>query len=208
MKSLAPLRRLFPTKASSTAPRFSLLLSSSVKPLQQINLHTLATYRQSIRPYTASSTRKMSSTFSNADTGSKPADPYKAKNADETSVKEKVDDLVAFIDACKFGMMTTRIESSGLLVSRCMALAAKVLLHARSPTIIPILMRSLHHCRKVVGSIFSSTPIPNQARLTTSKMTPKSTLLSWTHLASGPLFQAKLRSSPTALLSRNTTRRR
>lgn len=75
----------------------------------------------------------MSSGFSNADTGSKPADPYKAKNLDETSLKEKVEDLVSFIEACKFGMMTTRIESSGLLVSRCMALAAKVFL--QSPTL-------------------------------------------------------------------------
>lgn len=64
--------------------------------------------------------------FSNADTGSKPADPYKAKNLDEPSLKEKVEDLSAFTDACKFGMMTTRDGKSGALVSRCMALAAKV----------------------------------------------------------------------------------
>ncbi|KAI4200347.1 MAG: hypothetical protein LQ350_003995 [Teloschistes chrysophthalmus] len=63
--------------------------------------------------------------FSNADTGDKPADPYKATNKTEPELKEKVEDLVAFIERCKFGMMTTRIESSGLLVSRCMALAAK-----------------------------------------------------------------------------------
>jgi len=64
--------------------------------------------------------------FSNADTGSKPADPYKAKNADDdVSLKEKVEDLSEFISACKFGMMTTRDGSSGMLVSRCMALAAK-----------------------------------------------------------------------------------
>ena len=79
----------------------------------------------------------MSDKFSNADTGSKPADAYKAKNKDETSLKEKVEDLVKFIDACKFGMMTTRIESSGLLVSRCMALAAKVVLHTPSLTLDP-----------------------------------------------------------------------
>ncbi|KAI4121291.1 MAG: hypothetical protein LQ347_006904 [Umbilicaria vellea] len=66
----------------------------------------------------------MSNSFSNADTGSKPADPYKTKNLDQTSLKEKVEDLVTFIEACKFGMMTTH-ESSGLLVSRCMVLAAK-----------------------------------------------------------------------------------
>ncbi|KAL9014631.1 MAG: hypothetical protein Q9173_000708 [Seirophora scorigena] len=63
--------------------------------------------------------------FSNADTGSKPADPYKAENKNDPELKEKVDDLVKFIETCKFGMMTTRIESSGLLVSRCMAVAAK-----------------------------------------------------------------------------------
>jgi hypothetical protein len=64
--------------------------------------------------------------FSNADTGSKPADLYKTKNKDEASINEKIEDLSAFADACKFGMMTTRDGSSGALVSRCMALAAKV----------------------------------------------------------------------------------
>ncbi|KAI9847615.1 MAG: BLI-3 blue-light-inducible Bli-3 protein [Sclerophora amabilis] len=65
------------------------------------------------------------SNFSNAETGGKPADPYKAKNIDEASLKEKVEDLVSFVEACKFGMMTTRQGESGLLVSRCMALAGK-----------------------------------------------------------------------------------
>ncbi|KAL8950270.1 MAG: hypothetical protein Q9222_003695, partial [Ikaeria aurantiellina] len=64
--------------------------------------------------------------FSNADTGSKPADPYKEVNKTEPELKEKVEDLVKFIEKCKFGMMTTRIGTSGLLTSRCMALAAKV----------------------------------------------------------------------------------
>ena len=41
--------------------------------------------------------------FSNADTGSKPADPYKAENLDQTSIKEKIEDLVDFISSCKFG---------------------------------------------------------------------------------------------------------
>jgi len=65
--------------------------------------------------------------YSNTDTpANKPADPYKAKNLDsDTSLKEKVEDLSAFIDDCKFGMLTTRDGSSGMLVSRCMALAAK-----------------------------------------------------------------------------------
>ena len=64
--------------------------------------------------------------FSNADTGSKPADPYKEKNYEEVSVKQKVEDLVAFIEKCQFSMMTTRQAQTGLLVSRCMALAGKV----------------------------------------------------------------------------------
>ncbi|KAI9892050.1 MAG: BLI-3 blue-light-inducible Bli-3 protein [Vezdaea aestivalis] len=64
-------------------------------------------------------------TFSNADTGPKTAEPYKPKAIDEVTLKEKVDDLVAFMEKSKFGMMTTRQGASGLLVSRCMALAGK-----------------------------------------------------------------------------------
>lgn len=65
--------------------------------------------------------------YSNTDTGSKPADPYTEKNKEEPStLKEKVGDLISFVEKSKFCMMTTRIASSGLLVSRCMALAAKV----------------------------------------------------------------------------------
>jgi hypothetical protein len=64
--------------------------------------------------------------FSNTDTGSKEADPYKAKNIDHASIKEKIEDLSEFISACKFGMMTTRDGSTGKMVSRCMALAGKV----------------------------------------------------------------------------------
>jgi len=66
----------------------------------------------------------MTSEFSNADVGDKTADPYKSKNQDDVGLDEKVEDLGKFITACKFGMMTTRIASSGLLTSRCMALAA------------------------------------------------------------------------------------
>ncbi|KAF2101454.1 hypothetical protein NA57DRAFT_64248 [Rhizodiscina lignyota] len=80
------------------------------------------------------------SSFSNTDTGSKPADPYKEKNLEEPSLKEKVEALTSFVDKCKVGliapglssaanreqfcMMTTQ-TSDGLLASRCMALAAK-----------------------------------------------------------------------------------
>lgn len=65
--------------------------------------------------------------FSNADTGSKPSDPYVEKNLEKNvELSDKVNDLIAFVDKTKVCMMTTRIASSGLLVSRCMALAAKV----------------------------------------------------------------------------------
>ncbi|KAL9096371.1 MAG: hypothetical protein Q9165_001368 [Trypethelium subeluteriae] len=76
--------------------------------------------------------------FSNTDTGDKPADPYVQKNLENPDLKDKVDDLVGFVEKSKFCMMTTRIASSGLLVSRCMALAAKegngvdLLFHANS----------------------------------------------------------------------------
>jgi len=66
-------------------------------------------------------------TFSNTEVpAGKQADPYTATNKTEPELKEKVQDLVSFIESCKFGMMTTRIESTRLLTSRCMALAAKV----------------------------------------------------------------------------------
>ena len=64
--------------------------------------------------------------FSNTSTGDKPADPYKKANVDETDTKTKVEDLVGFMDKCKFGMMTTHEAASDNLVSRCMALAATV----------------------------------------------------------------------------------
>jgi hypothetical protein len=62
---------------------------------------------------------------SNTDTGSKPADPYTAKNQEEPSLQDKIDDFVYFVDKNKFCMMTTKTGEHGL-ASRCMALAAKV----------------------------------------------------------------------------------
>lgn len=62
----------------------------------------------------------------------RPADPYTAKNKEEPSLQEKVDDLVYFVDKTKFCLFTTRTPD-GLLASRCMALAAKV--HNLSATI-------------------------------------------------------------------------
>lgn len=66
------------------------------------------------------------SSFSNADTGSKTADPYTEKNLQEPSLKEKVEDLLAFVDKTKFCLLTTQTVDSDLLASRAMALAAKV----------------------------------------------------------------------------------
>lgn len=63
--------------------------------------------------------------FSNADTGAKTADPYVAKNIQDPSLKEKIEDLVNFVDRSKFCLMTTRTDD-GLLATRCMAVAGKV----------------------------------------------------------------------------------
>ncbi|CAO2654410.1 Nn.00g111430.m01.CDS01 [Neocucurbitaria sp. VM-36] len=65
------------------------------------------------------------SSFSNTDTGSKNADPYTEKNLQEPSLKEKVEDLLAFVDKTKFCLLTTQTADSDLLASRAMALAAK-----------------------------------------------------------------------------------
>jgi hypothetical protein len=64
--------------------------------------------------------------FSNTDTGSKPADPYKEANKQEVDLETKINDLVSFVQGCKFGMMTTKAANSDKLASRCMALAATV----------------------------------------------------------------------------------
>lgn len=69
------------------------------------------------------------SSFSNTDTGSKPADPYVAKNLDDPELKTKVADLLNFVDKQKFCMMTT-VTPNGLLASRAMALAGKVCAHS------------------------------------------------------------------------------
>ncbi|KAK3940264.1 hypothetical protein QBC46DRAFT_261264 [Diplogelasinospora grovesii] len=64
--------------------------------------------------------------FSNASTGDKHADPYKTANLDsDVTLDQKFNDLNAFIDNCKFGMMTTIDNKTKNLASRCMALAAK-----------------------------------------------------------------------------------
>jgi len=74
-----------------------------------------------------SNTSHQFSTTDSTPAGGKSADPYKEANADNlnVSLKEKVEDLMAFITNAKYGMMTTRQDRSGLLVSRCMAIADK-----------------------------------------------------------------------------------
>lgn len=64
--------------------------------------------------------------FSNTSVGDKPADPYKKANEDDPKLETKVNDLIDFMTACKFGMMTTHEAATSNLVSRCMALASTV----------------------------------------------------------------------------------
>lgn len=113
-----------PSTSSSSLPAFSLLTRTKA-PLRLFHSTTNLQTSHQIRPLSSTPLSNMS--FSNTTVpGDKPADPYKAANLTDPDLKEKVQDLVSFMESCKFGMMTTRIESSGLLTSRCMALAAKV----------------------------------------------------------------------------------
>lgn len=59
--------------------------------------------------------------------GTKPVDPYKAKNREDLPLAKKVEDLLEFITKTKYGMLTTKLSSDPeLLTSRCMALAGTV----------------------------------------------------------------------------------
>jgi hypothetical protein len=69
----------------------------------------------------------MSSSQISTSSGSKPVDPYKARNYDpHAPVQEKIEDLVKFIKEVKYGMLTTKASNSELLSSRAMALAGTV----------------------------------------------------------------------------------
>jgi hypothetical protein len=69
----------------------------------------------------------MSSSQISTSSGSKPVDPYKAKNYDlHAPLQEKIEDLVKFIKEIKYGMLTTKASGSELLSSRAMALAGTV----------------------------------------------------------------------------------
>lgn len=150
---------------SSTSLRILQSLSTPRYYCKQTALLTslsIAAKHQNIRSFSKSS-YKMS--FSNADTGSKPADPYKAKNKDDASIQEKIEGLTEFISASKFGMMTTRDGTSGSLVSRCMALAAKVRL---SPSLSQRQFILRQAFRKETASILYSTPTPSLERPTST----------------------------------------
>lgn len=119
---------VIPPPIASLNP-FSVLTRLSPRHLESKNFRPALTHHNlNLRRLSTKSTVKMSQkAFSNTEVpADKPADPYTATNKTEPELKEKVQDLINFIESCKFGMMTTRIESSGLLTSRCMALAAKV----------------------------------------------------------------------------------
>jgi hypothetical protein len=77
----------------------------------------------------------MSTGFSNTNTGDKQADPYTSKQLDSTSLTEKVEDLLHFVESTKYCMLTTQTADSDLLASRAMALAAKVRLFSHFPCI-------------------------------------------------------------------------
>lgn len=129
LKPLSFCRLTCPTSYSRIqSPPVSIRSFTSLttsRRLEATSILQVPSHRVPSRIRNSSVATKMS--FSNTETpADKPADPYTAKNKSEPELKEKVDDLVSFITSCKFAMMTTRIESSGLLVSRCMALAAKV----------------------------------------------------------------------------------
>ena len=118
------------SSSSSILPAFSLL----TRPSSRLFFHSTTTFQPSCQIRRLSSTPLFNMSFSNTNVpADKPADPYKATNLSNPDLKEKIQDLVSFIESCKFGMMTTRIESSGLLTSRCMGLAAKVSPSCRAP---------------------------------------------------------------------------
>lgn len=77
------------------------------------------------RTFSLSSNMSTQPVYSTTNTGSKPEDPYKEANLDHASLKERVEDLLNFIEGHKFCLMTTRQHDTGYLVSRCMAVAAR-----------------------------------------------------------------------------------
>lgn len=160
-------RPFYPTvlrrKSSLVLPSIRQLTSlAASRRLQSTLPLLLSSTRAAVRNQTIPQTLRMS--FSNTETpADKPADPYKAENKTDPELKEKVEDLVNFITSCKFGMMTTRIESSGLLTSRCMALAAKVSGWTRQYFLSPHARSML--TPKIVGRRRRGPVIPHKHRI-------------------------------------------
>ena len=133
MRVLGFLSKTTITPLSTSSSSSLRTVSVLIQPLSRL-IPSTTTLLISHQIRQLSSTPKLKMSFSNTSVpGDKPADPYKATNLTNPDLKEKVQDLVSFMEACKFGMMTTRIGSSGLLTSRCMALAAKVSPSCRGP---------------------------------------------------------------------------
>ena len=122
MNAIAPLCR-HTLRSSTRLPQARQLQRSSLLTSRPRNQHQA--YRPISFPTRHYSSNTDNMSFSNTDTGNKPADPYTATNIQDPGLKEKVEDLVNFVSRCKFCMMTTETPN-GLLASRCMALAAKV----------------------------------------------------------------------------------
>lgn len=108
--------------------------------------------------------------FSNTDTGAKPADPYVQKNLDEPTLADKVDGLIKFVEKNKFCLLTTQTPD-GLLASRCMALAGKVRAYLSSCDMLYERYTHDKGNRRTMASTSSSTPTPSPARPTTSRRT-------------------------------------
>ena len=164
---IAPSLASLPRTSAILNRRSCRLIPSNTKAKALTSKHHSIRYFSTASPFTMSQ-----KPFSNTEVpGDKPADPYTATNKSEPELKEKVQDLVTFMDSCKFGMMTTRIGSSGLLTSRCMALAAKVGITlwrslVQSPPSDDQTYTS-HFPRRAEASTFFSTPTPSPAKLTT-----------------------------------------
>ena len=162
------LCHLVPHKSSYiTPPSIAPLLrspSSSIlwhPPTQSLTSQFTYSPRKQHYPHiTTNVSHNMS--FSNANTGDKPADPYKATNMDAPELKEKIETLVTFITGCKFGMMTTKTADSELLVSRCMALAATVSSFSKYPFALPFIFRADYN---IVGRWRRRSPLPYQHRI-------------------------------------------
>lgn len=103
-RSLQPLKK---TLSSFTAKRLTPSRYNTSKLTTSLNNNFNNFYHTAYR-----TTPKMSGQqgFSNADTGSKAADPFKKANTEtDISLADKVEGLSAFEQACKYAMMTTRV---------------------------------------------------------------------------------------------------